>query len=104
HWSACRPTSCRTPTPPLLHVGPARSVKRIYIENGGNRTLDVIGVSAAEAKRPEAVSQGNPGSLCDSLALPSLWLESAPCPSVSGPVRPSRPLWSSAVPASRRSR
>src|SRR4051812_9971796 len=45
-------------------------------------------VSATEAKRPEAVSQRNPGSLRDSLDLPSLWLESAPCPLVSGPVRP----------------
>ena len=44
-------------------------------------------------KHPEAVSQRNPGSLRDSLDLPSLSLESVPCPSVSGPVRPSRHFW-----------
>jgi hypothetical protein len=38
-------------------------------------------------KHPEAVSQRNPGSLRDSLDWPSLWLESAPCPLVSGRVR-----------------
>src|SRR4051812_36705347 len=34
----------------------------------------------------------NPGALRNSLDLPTLWLESAPCPSVSGPVRPLRQL------------
>src|SRR4051812_10461903 len=52
---------------------------------------------APKPMRPEAVSQRNPGSLRDSLDLPSLWLESVPCPLVSGLVRPSRHLCSSAV-------
>src|SRR5438309_7164688 len=48
---------------------------------------------AATSMHPEAVSPEIP-SLRDSLDLPSLWLKSAPCPLVSGPVRPSRPLCS----------
>src|SRR3954469_25196960 len=49
------------------------------------------------SKHPEAVNQGPTGSLRDSLDVPSLSLESAPCPLVSGPVRPSRHLWSFVV-------
>src|SRR3954466_3882045 len=55
----------------------------------------------AISKHPEAVNQGITGSLRDSLDVPSLSLQSAPCPLGSGPVRrggsgalpPSRTLW-----------
>src|SRR3954470_24557979 len=40
------------------------------------------------AKRPEVVNQRNPGSLGYARSLPTFWLESVPCPSVSVSVRP----------------
>src|SRR3954468_352170 len=43
--------------------------------------------SRAEVNASRGSHSRNPGSLRDSLDLPNLWLESAPCPSVSGPVR-----------------
>src|SRR3954470_730812 len=42
---------------------------------------------ARSADPPEAVSQKSPGSLGYARDLPTFWLESAPFPFVSGPVR-----------------
>src|SRR3954466_2652649 len=44
-------------------------------------------------KRPEAVSQRSPGSLGYARDLPTFWLESAPCPFVSGLVRGGGVRW-----------
>jgi D-3-phosphoglycerate dehydrogenase len=46
--------------------------------------------------RPEVVSQRDRGSLGYARDLPTFWLESVPCPLVSGSVRPLRHLCSSA--------
>src|SRR3954467_12448222 len=55
-------------------------------KSGDKRTTADMQRHSCDSKHPEAVSQGNPGSLRDSLDLPTFSFESVPCPSVSGLV------------------